>query len=788
MNENPESISQLLARMESLLKRQELFSREIEALRGEIYRLKAAGELKKSSGQEENEIEKISNENLAGGNTFDYRARPVRTWDANPPQAAAKTSKPVKISMDLEKFIGENLINKIGILITVIGVSIGAKYSFEHDLISPMMRIVLGYFMGLSLLGIGLKLKNKYKNYSAVLVSGAMAILYFVTYAAYTIYQLMPQGLTFALMVIFTVFTVYAALNYNKQVIAHIGLAGAYAVPFLLSDDSGHVIILFSYMSIINVGILVISFIKYWKPVFYSSFLITWLIYYSWFNLSYQTNQHFEIALSFLTVFFLIFYISFLAYKLRKNEKFGNEDILLLLTNSFLFYGIGYSILNNPETGKQLTGLFTVCNAVIHFIVSVVIYRKKLADRNLYHLILGLGLVFITLAIPVQLDGNWVTLLWAGEAAILFWIGRTRSEPVYEILSYGLIFLAFVSILQDWGSGPYLKQPLGEIVPLFNINFLTSLLVLASFGFISFLNQKIQRPAAVNIQKEILKISAYAIPAIFLFTLYYSFRMEIASYFQHLFADSSVEITAEGKRFPEIYTNSDLLQFKSIWINIYSMLFLALLSLVNIRKLRNQQLGFINLGLNVLAILVFLIADLYLFSELRETYLDQTLASYYPRGFIYIGIRYLSMAFVAGLFLTTSRYIRQEFLKTDLKIYFDLLLYISIVWIASSELIHWMDMADSSQSYKLGLSILWGVCALLLISLGIWKKKKHLRIAAIALFAVTLLKLFFYDISYLDTISKTIVFVSLGILLLIISFLYNKYRHLISEEVNIPGE
>jgi uncharacterized membrane protein len=93
-----------------------------------------------------------------------------------------------------------------------------------------------------------------------------------------------------------------------------------------------------------------------------------------------------------------------------------------------------------------------------------------------------------------------------------------------------------------------------------------------------------------------------------------------------------------------------------------------------------------------------------------------------------------------------------------------------------------MDIAYSSQSYKLGLSILWGIYALLLIVLGIGKKKKHLRIGAIVLFAVTLLKLFFYDISQLDTISKTIVFVSLGILLLIISFLYNKYRHLIAEE------
>ena len=93
-----------------------------------------------------------------------------------------------------------------------------------------------------------------------------------------------------------------------------------------------------------------------------------------------------------------------------------------------------------------------------------------------------------------------------------------------------------------------------------------------------------------------------------------------------------------------------------------------------------------------------------------------------------------------------------------------------------------MSIMKFSQSDKIGLSILWGVYALLLIVLGIWKNKKHFRIGAIALFAVTLIKLFIYDISYLDTIAKTIVFVSLGILLLIISFLYNKYKHLLTDQ------
>src|SRR5690606_10266054 len=99
------------------------------------------------------------------------------------------------LKLGTEKFIGENLINKIGIVITVIGVAIGAKYSIEHDLISPLTRIILGYLTGAGLLGFGIRLKQKYENYSAVLVSGAMAIFYFITFAAYSFYSLFPQGM-----------------------------------------------------------------------------------------------------------------------------------------------------------------------------------------------------------------------------------------------------------------------------------------------------------------------------------------------------------------------------------------------------------------------------------------------------------------------------------------------------------------------------------------------------------------------------------------------------------------
>lgn len=789
MTKHQDKINQLLDKLETLLKRQEDFSRDIDNLRIEIDRLRSSG-IEQGLEKEESKQNRVIFKKDFEINTLS--ASPEYTQQKQQKQgpstqAVPPNNKSPKIKSDVEKFIGENLINKIGIAITVIGVAIGAKYSIEHDLISPLTRIILGYLAGLGLLGFGIKLKKKYENYSAVLVSGAIAIMYFITYSAYSFYDLIPQAVAFGLMVVFTAFAVLAAINYNRQVIAHIGLVGAYAVPFLLSEGSGKVAILYTYMAIINIGILLIAFRKYWKPLYYSSFGFTWLIYFSWYISGYQTNEHFALALIFLAVFFTTFYLTFLAYKLLQKEEFEIDDIILLLANSFVFYGIGYSLLERHEIGEQLLGVFTLGNAIVHFIVSSIIYRQKLTDRKLFFLITGLVMVFITIAIPVQLEGNWVTLLWAAEAALLFWIGRTKNVAVYEKLSYPLMILAFFSLLHDWLTlygNYYPEQPETRITPLLNILFLSSMLFIAAFAFINFLNLNKKYSSALDPRKKISKIMSFSIPAILLFATYYAFRMEIANYWDQLYTDSMLTVSSEGQQSPDYHWNFDLNRFKTICIINYTLFFASLLAFVNFRKIKNQQLGLINLGLITLSLVVFLFQGLYILSELRESYLEQTLSQYYQRDIFNIGIRYISFAFVAIALIACYKYLRQAFMQRDFSTAFDFLLHISVLWIASSELINWLDIAESTQSYKLGLSILWGSYSLFLIAVGIWKKKKHLRVGAITLFGFTLIKLFFYDISHLDTIAKTIVFVSLGVLLLIISFLYNKYKLIISDEAS----
>lgn len=319
MTDNQDKLNLLISKLNVLLKKQEVF-REISNLQTEINQLKSAVAHEAPTVKANLYQPTVTEPKVQMGEKRNIA--PLYIGDKKDVLESRPSffQSQFELKSNLEKFIGENLINKIGIIITIIGVAIGAKYSIDHNLIAPVTRIILAYLAGFVLLGLGMKLKNRYENYSAVLVSGAMTIMYFITFLAYSLYGLMHQGFAFVLMVL-TVFTVGAAIKYKQQVIAHIGLVGAYAVPFLLSEGQGNELVLFSYMAIINIGILFIAIKKYWKPLYYSSFGFSWLIYLLWLADTYDVNVHFVRGLVYLSLFFIIFYQMFLVYKLRYKEN-----------------------------------------------------------------------------------------------------------------------------------------------------------------------------------------------------------------------------------------------------------------------------------------------------------------------------------------------------------------------------------------------------------------------------------------------------------------------------------
>ena len=252
-------------------------------------------------------------------------------------------------------------------------------------------------------------------------------------------------------------------------------------------------------------------------------------------------------------------------------------------------------------------------------------------------------------------------------------------------------------------------------------------------------------------------------------------------YFDHLYRLSEIEIVGNND-YTSYVRNYNIHKFQTIWLIIYTYVFLIIASFINIKKIKNSVLANVNLIMNTIILALFLIVSLLTLSELRTNYLTQNNAEYFEIGFMNLAIRYIFYVFLFALVFTNYLYVKSGIMKKNLNKAVGLFIHIIVLWVLSSELLHWLDIAAVANTYKLGLSILWGTYSLMIIVVGIIKKFPHYRIAGIILFALTLLKLFVYDISQLGTIAKTIAFVLLGVLLLIISFLYNKYRHHITDE------
>ena len=768
--ENKEKvIEELFTRLEQLTRQQKGFQDEIERIHRELVKLQGTRSAVKAS-----DVQQTPPVAVRPATTETVTRQTITAPSSQTPQRIDSRSRNA-----MEDFIGTNLLNKVGMGVLVLGIGFGTKYSIDHGLIDPLTRIVLGYLSGIALLGLAMRLRNSHEAFSAVLLSGGMAVLYFITYAAYSFYGLIPQVPAFILMVLFTFFTVFASLRYDVEMIAIIGLVGAYAVPILLSDGSGRIVILFSYMTVINSGILFLAFRKYWKRLYYISFILTWLTFASWYAFSFERDTHVWISLAFSTIFFLTFYITFLAYKIVRKEDLGKWDVVCMLFNSFLYFGYGYLTIESIIAGEQYLGLFTVWTALIHFIACMVIYKTQDRFGDIFYFVAGMVLVFLTIAVPVQLDGNWVTLVWAMEAALLFWIGRTKTFPTYERLSYPLMALAFISLFHDWVDHYpdfyYYAYEFNESFTIFlNVHFLTSMLVGTAFVLIVLVRDRYPDVNVFKPDSPINGFMAIALPLTAGFIYYVGIYKEIEAFWNSEYAASHILMKGdEGIEYDQY--NQDLLHFRTVWLLIYSALFACAVSLLHLfRNTKGTSIAAV--GLNSLVLLVFVTSGLLTLNALRTSFLEQNLSQYYDRDYGSVLLRYVAIISMLPLLWFNHKILREPHYQDSIRKAGNLYFHFIVLILLSSELIHWLDMVRVENSFKLSLSILWGCYALLLIVFGLSRDIRHIRLAGIVLFAVTLLKLFAYDMEDMSTILKTIVMVILGALLLIASFIYNKYK------------
>ena len=733
---------------------------ELKAIKQELERFQNSPIAPQKEKEDSPEKQKTTTEPSIEAIVKEQKNNLVEPVKVEKQEASQKQKTPRKIEVeDTESFIGTKVISIVGILLIILGVGYGAKYAIENNLISPEIWIIAVYFLGTALLLIALKLKSKYEIFSAVLLSGAMAIYYFTTYFAFAQYDLIAREVAFGMMLIFTVFTVLAALRYDNQIIAHIGFVGAYAVPFMVRDNNENVVALFSFMAIVNVGILAVAIKKYWQSLLYSAFFLTWLIFAKWFLSTYNHSADVNTAITFVSIFFIIFYATILAYKLLHAKVFDGGDISLIILNAVFAYSFGLAILSNSHSTEDYLGLFTFLNGLVHIIVNIAIKRFQGYDKNMHYLTFGLALAFITIAIPVEFNGSWLALFWLAESAVLFWIGRTQKVRFYEIFSYPLLGFAILSLISGWGE---YYGSLHEFKLFLNIDFLISALFILILGGMLIIARK-TKENAFNGYGGVLTGALFTI-------LYFAFFLEINSYW-------SAQLGINNELPQWLWKNPKtqaLSAFRVIWLTNYTLLYLIVISWANIKIYKNQTFAGVNLIINAFAIFLFLTFGLYNLS------LSTGFGDF---GTQYL-LRYSSIAIFGGLLFSTSQYTKQPFVHLNSTIGINIATHIIFLCVLTSELFNWMHLMNTQSIYKLGLSLLWSTYGFGLIIYGIWKRLKHLRIMAFILFGLTIFKLFFYDIAHQSTISKTIVMISLGAVLLIVSFLYNKYIGKILKEEN----
>ncbi|MFD0988728.1 DUF2339 domain-containing protein [Mariniflexile jejuense] len=691
---------------------------------------------------------------------------------------------------DLEKFIGENLINKIGILILVLGISFFVKFAIDKDWINEPARVGIGVLCGALVMGIAHKLKKNYAAFSSVLVAGAISIFYFTIAIAFHEYQLFSQTVAFAIMVVITAFATLVSVSYNRQELAVLSLIGGFAVPFMLSTGEGNYIVLFTYIAILNVGILAISYFKKWKIVTVLAFAFTSLLYGSWLGIELWDKKlpHLN-ALLFATLFYFIFSVTIVLHNIRNKGALSVIEYIILIANTFLFFSVGMTIIHS--WGSNFKGLFTLLLAFYNMIYAFILYKKFGLDKNAIYLLIGLALTFVTLTIPIQFEGNQITLFWAAEAVLLFWLSQKSKINSFKFGAIVVQGLTLFSLLMDWGKYAYPEKPLSILL---NPLFIAGIVVCASLIFTQFVLKK---------EEGSSKIFGIAFnPSL------YSKAIGIAAILVG-YITGILEITYQANQY--LSNSASALSFSVVYHFVFSTVLLFVVSKQNKRVFTDLMLmvGIINL--------VLYIGYMYKLpnTELVENIVETSTTKY---AFYFHYIILACLVYVEyQLFKRTQ--ITPKLNLLHLKI-MPWLFAFAIVYVLSNEvMLHSLNFTSNvvnntelakqfpnenatdyyynldktdfieaqyssvkRQIIKIGYPILWGVFAFVFLIIGIKRQWKTLRIIALSLLGLTIVKLFAYDINNVSETGKIIAFILLGVLILIISFVYQKIKKLVVDE------
>lgn len=665
---------------------------------------------------------------------------------------------------DMERFIGENLVSKIGIAILVLAIGFFVKYAIDQNWIGPVARVAIGILCGSILIALAHRFRNSYRGFSSVLAGGGIAVFYFTITLAFQQFHLFSQAVAFVIMIVITIFAIILSLLYDKQELAIIALIGGFLAPMLVSTGSGNYKVLFSYLIILNTGILIIAYNKAWRLLNFLSFVFTIAMFGSWllFVSPVEIYSTYKNAFLFATVFYLLFFIINIAHNIKEKKKFIASDFGILLANTSLYFAAGIYCLHNMDAGS-FRGLYSASMGIFNLGASYFLFQNQKTDRNILYLLIGITLTFVSITAPIQLHGNNITLFWASEAVLLYWF-FTKSRISIIPYAVSLVWaLMLISLLMDWFQLYGVQDKVLAII--INRAFITSLFAGLATYTLFFMRHKEDetiKPLATFVPgKNTFKIVALVI-------LFLTGALEINHQFVSHYPSTGINMlylvlfnTAFVIVVVSIYENRKTTRPEWITIAIIlaicSALYSASLSLVY-----EIQAGMLTEHANHIHFtahwVAALLAGFILFRFIRLLLQNKSSGN-------------ANLSLFTWIFCTLA----VIFLSVELH------LIVNEVFYAANN-----PLDEIQRIYiKTGLPILWGLCSFVFMWLGMHYKFRTLRIISLSLFTLTLLKLFIFDIRNIPAGGKIAAFFCLGVLLLVVSFMYQRLKKIIIDEEKV---
>ncbi len=418
-------------------------------------------------------------------------------------------------SLDLETLIGGRWLNRIGIVAIIGAVTFFLKYAFDNNWIGPSGRVAIGILLGAAMLPWShWLLQRGYSYFSEGIAGLGAAVMYLSIWAGCQFYTLYSQDIGFYAMIVVTAGMAAIALGRNSQRIALLSLFGGFLTPVLVSIGKDQQVVLFTYLLILGAGLLILEFRRDWRSLTPISFVFSQIYFWGWYSTFYHPEK-LERTLIFATLFLLL-YAALPVFRAVRFPEQKELNFLVILANSAIYFVALYAMLW-PQDRWALTLLVLALSAA-HLIVAQLLPPPKSGELPLARMLFaGLALTFATLAIPIRLDGKWITMAFSVEGAVLIWTGL-RSKTSF-LRGAGFILLAIAAVR-------LLIFPLPAPIFLFNQRFAAYAILVACFAAVLYA----ARENAESIGKDELQLFGGFAAALNVFALI-ALSLELWDYF-----------------------------------------------------------------------------------------------------------------------------------------------------------------------------------------------------------------------------------------------------------------